>query len=58
MHVKRNIVAGTCNRCFNGKAVRMCEYVFVALGTQRETRTRHFVICDLSGSATLLHIIP
>jgi len=31
--------------------------VFVALGTQRKMRTRHIVICGLSGYTTFFHII-
>jgi hypothetical protein len=32
--------------------------MFVALGIQREMRMRHIVICGMSGSTTIFHIIP
>ena len=31
--------------------------VFVALGTKREMRTLHIVICGLSGPALFFHIV-
>jgi len=31
--------------------------VFVALGIQQAMRMRHFIICSLPGSTTILHIV-
>ena len=33
------------------------ECVFLTLGTQREMRMRHIVICGLSGSTVFCHIL-
>ena len=47
------------NHCSSGKAINITyfESVFVALGTQREIRMRHIVICGLPGSTVFFHII-
>ena len=54
-----NIVARSCNHYFSGKAISITysECVFVASGIQHTTHMRLFVICGLSGSAILSHII-
>jgi hypothetical protein len=59
MSVKRNIEALFGNHCCNGKAIsiKYCECMFVALGIQHAMRKRHIVICALSGSTILFHII-
>jgi len=43
----------------SGKAgsITYCECVFVALGTQHEMCMGHIVICGLSDSITLFHVI-
>jgi len=38
-------------------SITYSEYTFAALGTQRETRMRHVVICGLSNSTIVVHII-
>jgi len=50
---------GTVNRCSSGKAIDITysKSVFVALGTQREIRLRHIVICGLPGSTIFFHTI-
>jgi len=47
------------NHCSSGKAINITysESVFVALGTEREIRMLHFVICGLPGSTIFFHII-
>ena len=57
---KRNIEARSCNHCGRGKAVSNThsECVFVALFIQHVKHMRRIiVICGLSGSTTLFHII-
>ena len=58
-YVLGNNDARSCNHCCSRQAISATysEYVFVALGTQREMRMRHIVICGLSGPTILLHII-
>ena len=50
----------SCNHCCSGKAmyITYSEYacVFVALGTQRDTRMRYTVICGLYGPTIFIHI--
>jgi hypothetical protein len=59
MYVYRNIEAHSFNHCCSGNAGSMTysERVFVALRTPHAMRMGHIVICDLSGSTTLFHII-
>jgi hypothetical protein len=59
MYVYRNIEAHSFNRCCSGKAgsITYSERVFIALGTPHVMRMVHIVICDLSGSTILFHII-
>jgi len=59
MYAKRNIEARTCNHRCSGKAVSITysECVLVLLGIQHAMRVCHIVICGLSGSTVLLHII-
>jgi hypothetical protein len=47
------------NHCSSGKAMNITysESVFVAIGTQREIRVRHIVICGLPGSTIFFHVI-
>jgi extradiol dioxygenase family protein len=44
---------------FSGKAIHITrsEFLFVALGIQHAMRTRHIVVCALSGSTVFFHII-
>jgi len=58
-YVWRNVEARSCKHRSSGKAISITysECVFVALGTQREMRMRHILICDLPGSTILFHII-
>jgi len=34
-----------------------CECVFVALGTQREMRMRHIVVCGVPDSTIFFHVV-
>jgi hypothetical protein len=57
--IYRNNVARSCRHCGSGKAVSVTysECVFVALGIQHVMRERHIVICGLTCSTVLFHII-
>jgi hypothetical protein len=59
MDVLRNNEAHSCNHCCSGKAISIIhsECVFIALVILREIRIPHVVICGLSGSKILSHII-
>jgi len=57
----RNIATPSHNHCCRGKttSITYFEFVSVALVIQHTKRMRRYiVICGLSGSAILLHIIP
>ena len=58
-NVYRNITAHLCNHCFSGKAMNITHYecAVVTLHIQHATRMRYIVICRLSGSAVIFHII-
>ena len=59
MYVYPNSEARSCNNCCSGKAgsVTHSERVFLALGTQHVMCMGHIVICALSDSIILFHII-
>ena len=54
-----NIWARSFNHCCSGKAIiiTQSECVFIALGAQREMRTRFVFMCGLSGFTLFFHII-
>jgi len=56
---KRNVEERSRNHRCRGKviSIKYSEYVFVALVVRHAKRTRHIVICDLSGYTTFFHII-
>jgi len=59
MYVYRNFEVRSCNHSWGEKSISITysEYVFVALAIQHVMRMRHIVICGLSGSTKLFHII-
>jgi hypothetical protein len=59
MYVKCNNEASSCNQCCSGKAISIVhsKCVSVALVNRHAMRTRHIVICGLSGSTTFFRII-
>ena len=59
MYVQGNIRVRSCNHCCSGKTsgITYSECVFVALGILHSMRMRHTVICGLSGSTIIFHII-
>jgi len=59
LYVQRNSEARSCNYCCSGRAVSTTysECVFVVLAIQHAMRMGHFVICGLSRSTLLFHII-
>jgi len=59
MYVQRNIKARSCSHCCSGKAILITYFdcVFVALVIQHAKRMRRIVICGLSGSKMLSHVI-
>ena len=58
-NVRSNIQSRSCNRCCIGNAISITysECVLAALGTQHAKRMRLIVICGLSGSTKIFHII-
>jgi hypothetical protein len=50
MYVFRNIEAHSSNNCRSGKAGSIAYSECVSVGIQQAMRTRHIVICGLSGS--------
>jgi hypothetical protein len=56
---KRNVEALSRNRCCRAKAISIAysECVVVALGIQHAFHMRDFVVCGLSDSTILSHII-
>jgi len=56
--VQRNNEARSFNPRCSGKTIVITYYecVFLTLGTQREMRMRHIVICGLSDSTMFCHI--
>jgi hypothetical protein len=59
MYEARNMEASSYNYSCSGKAIsiKYSEYMFVALGIQHAMRMRYIVICGISGSTILFHII-
>jgi len=59
IYAQHNTKARSANHRCLGKAIIIAysECVFVALGTQSAMRTRHFIICGLSGCKIFSHII-
>jgi hypothetical protein len=59
MHMLRNNETRSCNHCCSGKAISIThsECVLVALVILHAIRMSHVVICGLSASKILSHII-
>jgi len=58
MYIERNMEACFYNQCCTEEAASITDsaFVSVALGIQQATRTRHIVICGLSGSTIFSHV--
>jgi hypothetical protein len=56
---RQEIEAHSCNHCCSGKAICIAysECVSVALGIQHAISMRHVIICGLSGSTIVFHLI-
>jgi hypothetical protein len=59
MHVQRNTEARSFNDSCCAKAVNIAYYgrVSVVLGTQREMRMRHIIICGQAGATIFYGLI-